>query len=107
MSLAKEIPGDVSKNFTTDSEMEKPPEMEKPYNRKFEKKIYIGILILSAVIFFAVICLRYGGILKLSMPNEKLPNLYHRYRNNCVVFLHKTSPAVLDNVSLKICSSNK
>ena len=81
-----EIPGDVPKNHPENSTMDKDREMSKTYNQKLGKKIFVGVLLLSSVIFCTVIILRYGGILKLRVHNVKIQNVIYQHRQNCVKF---------------------
>ena len=81
-----EIPGDVPKNHPKNSTVDKDSEMVKTYNQKLGKKIFVGVLLLSAVIFCIVIVLRYGGILKLRVHNVKIQNVIYQHRQNCVKF---------------------
>ena len=93
MGSVIEIPGDVSKNHPKNSIVDKDSEMVKTYNQKLGKKIFVGVLLLSAVLFCIIFILRYGGILKLRVHNVKIQNVIYKHRQNCLKFF--------------ICSRNK
>ena len=98
-----EIPGGVPYLKSTTINEVSEIELLKSSNRKHGKKIFIGVLLLSAVIFCIVIILRYGGILKLRVHNIRLQNVIYQHRQNCVSSHRKDS---IENLSY-ICPRNK
>ena len=84
MKSVIEIPGDVPKKHPKNSTVDKDSEMVKTYNQKLGKKIFVGVLLLSAVLFCIIIILRYGGILKLRELNVKIQNMIYQHRQNCL-----------------------
>ena len=86
MKSVIEIPGDVPKNHPKNSTVDKDSEMVKTYNQKLGKKIFVGVLLLSAVLFCIIIILRYGGILKMRVHNVKIQNVINQHRQNCLKF---------------------
>ena len=84
MKSVIEIPGDVPKKHPKNSTVDKDSEMVKNYNQKLSKKIFVGVLLLSAVLFCIIIILRYGGILKLRVHNVKIQNVIYQHRQNCL-----------------------
>lgn len=98
-----EIPGDAPYVKTTVLKKGSEIELSKSFDRKHGKKIFVGVLLLSAVIFCIVIILRYGGILKLTAHNKEIQNLIYQHRQKCVYFSRKDSMGNLSN----ICPRNK
>ena len=98
-----EIPGGVPYLKSTTINEVSEIELLKSSNRKHGKKIFIGVLLLSAVIFCIVIILRYGGILKLRVHNIRLQNVIYQHGQNCVSSHRNDS---IENFSY-ICPRNK
>ena len=98
-----EIPGDAPYVKSTTLKKDSEIELLKSSNRKNGKKIFVGVLLLSAVMFCIVIILRYRGILKLRSHNKEIQNVIYQHRQKCVYFSRKDSMGTLSN----ICPRNK